>query len=176
MNRTRRTFLLGTATVAGLGALAYAARFPFRAASSEPQPLRIPALLDARKEGHAISLKVQAGRTAFFEGRESATLGYNGGYLGPTILLYHRHLDGAVRDQPRCPAVPLTCMVMLDSYTASRKNPLTPPGCGRRKPATSRASLRVRGRGARYTRAAPSRSAAGASPTIVKQAPRNRTG
>lgn len=28
MNRTRRTFLLGTATVAGLGAFAYAARFP----------------------------------------------------------------------------------------------------------------------------------------------------
>ena len=88
MNRTRRTFLLGTATVAGLGALAYAARFPFRAASAEPQPLRIPALLDARKEGQSISLKVQAGRTAFFPGRESATLGYNGGYLGPTIRLY----------------------------------------------------------------------------------------
>ena len=88
MNRTRRTFLLGTATVAGIGALAYAARFPFRAASPELQPLRIPALLDARKEGKSISLKVQAGRTAFFPGRESATLGYNGGYLGPTIRLY----------------------------------------------------------------------------------------
>ena len=51
----------------------------------EPQSLRIPELLDARKQANAVSLQVQAGATEFFPGRASQTLGYNGSYLGPTI-------------------------------------------------------------------------------------------
>jgi len=88
MNKTRRAFLLGTAAVAGLGAGAYATRSLLMPAPAERQALRIPPMLDARKEGQSISLKVQAGRTAFFPGRDSATLGYNGSYLGPTIRLH----------------------------------------------------------------------------------------
>ena len=88
MNRARRSFVLGTAAVAGLGAAAYAFRSRLTSASSERQALRIPPLLDARKAGQAVSLKVQAGRMEFFPGRMSSTLGYNGSYLGPTLRLY----------------------------------------------------------------------------------------
>ena len=87
MNRTRRSFLLGTAAIAGVGGV-YAGRSLLTAGPVERQPLRIPPLLDARKENQSISLTVQAGRTMFFPGRESATLGYNGSYLGPTIRVY----------------------------------------------------------------------------------------
>ncbi len=88
MNRTRRNLLLGTAGVAALGSGAYATRSLLMAATAEPRALHIPPLLDARRERQSISLKVQAGRTEFFPGRESATLGYNGSYLGPTIRLH----------------------------------------------------------------------------------------
>ena len=88
MNSARRSFVLGTAAVAGLGAAAYAFRSRLTSASSERQALLIPPLLDARKAGQAVSLKVQAGRTEFFPGRMSSTLGYNGSYLGPTLRLY----------------------------------------------------------------------------------------
>lgn len=66
----------------------YGARSLLWAPPSERQPLRIPELLDARKAGQSVSLTVQAGRTTFFLGRGSPTLGYNGSYLGPTIRLY----------------------------------------------------------------------------------------
>lgn len=88
MKNTRRDFFLGTAAVVGLGVSAYATRLFLTPSSAERQPLRIPPLLDARKQGQSISLKVQSGQTEFFPGRESPTLGYNGSYLGPTIRLY----------------------------------------------------------------------------------------
>ncbi len=88
MNSTRRSFVLGTAAVAGLGAAAYAVRSRLMSAHGERQALRIPPLLDARQSGQSIALKVQAGRTEFFPGRASATLGYNGSYLGPTLRLH----------------------------------------------------------------------------------------
>ena len=88
MNPARRRLLAGAAAIAGIGGATYAARSLLGAASSEPQALRIPPLIDARKTGQAVSLKVQPGRTEFFPGRESATLGYNGNYLGPTIRLH----------------------------------------------------------------------------------------
>ena len=88
MSRTRRNFLLGTAAVAALGAGAYVTRSALMAAPSAPRPLPIPPLLDARVGGQSISLRVQTGRTEFFPGRESATLGYNGSYLGPTIRVH----------------------------------------------------------------------------------------
>ncbi|HEY8707722.1 MAG TPA: multicopper oxidase domain-containing protein [Burkholderiaceae bacterium] len=71
-----------------IGGGVYATRALWRAGSSEPQPLRIPPLLDARKQGQSISLTAQAGNTEFFAGRQSRTLGYNGSYLGPTIRLH----------------------------------------------------------------------------------------
>jgi blue copper oxidase len=88
MKNTRRNFFLGSAAVVGLGVSAYATRSFMTPPSAERRPLRIPQLLDARKQGQSISLKVQAGPTEFFPGRESPTLGYNGSYLGPTIRLY----------------------------------------------------------------------------------------
>lgn len=83
---SRRSLIAGTAVFAGG---AFVAR-PLRQAASaaEPQPLRVPDLIDARKQGQKISLRAQAGNTAFFPGRESRTLGYNGTYLGPTLRVH----------------------------------------------------------------------------------------
>lgn len=88
MNRIRRNLLLGAASVAGAGVGGYALRSGSAAARREPRPLQIPPLLDARKNGQSLSLKVQAGATEFFPGRASATLGYSGSYLGPTLRLH----------------------------------------------------------------------------------------
>ena len=74
--------------MAAIGGGVYAARALWTPESSEPQPLRIPPLLDARQQGQSIRLRAQAGSTEFFAGRESQTLGYNGHYLGPTIRLH----------------------------------------------------------------------------------------
>ena len=88
MKITRRTLFLGTAAAAIGGGGVYAARSLWSAGASEPQPLRIPPLLDARQQGQSISLTVQSGSTEFFAGHASQTLGYNGQYLGPTIRLH----------------------------------------------------------------------------------------
>lgn len=57
--------------------------------------LPIPRLLDARAMGQVVNLRAQAGKTFFYPGRSSATLGYNGGYLGPTLRV-HRGDDVGV--------------------------------------------------------------------------------
>ena len=89
MKITRRSLFLGTAAAATIGGGSiYATRAVWSAGPPEPQPLRIPPLLDARRQGQSISLTAQAGTTEFFAGRKSATLGYNGHYLGPTILMH----------------------------------------------------------------------------------------
>lgn len=82
---TRRSFLAGAALAGGT---ALAASSLWRAAAAEPQRLQIPELIDARSRGQSITLKAQAGRTSFFPGRESRTLGYNGSYLGPTLRVH----------------------------------------------------------------------------------------
>lgn len=50
--------------------------------------LHIPELLDARAHAQSIALEARAGRTEFFPGIPSATLGYNGDYLGPTLSVH----------------------------------------------------------------------------------------
>lgn len=80
---SRRALIAGAAASAG-GAY-IAGQLWHSAAASQPQPLRIPELLDARKQGQGVALKASTGTTTFFPGRESRTLGYNGSYLGPTI-------------------------------------------------------------------------------------------
>ena len=85
MTLTRRSFLAGSALAGGT---VLAAPYLWRAAAAEPQDLRIPELIDARSQGQSIALRAQAGRTAFFPGRESPTLGYNGSYLGPTLRVH----------------------------------------------------------------------------------------
>ena len=88
MNRGRRNLVIGTAVAGALGAAAYASRSLRRAEPADPRPLAIPPLLDARVQRQSIALRVQASSSEFFPGRESATFGYNGAYLGPTLRLY----------------------------------------------------------------------------------------
>jgi FtsP/CotA-like multicopper oxidase with cupredoxin domain len=85
MNPRRRNFLLGTAAAVG------AASYGTLLAQADPaarNALRIPPLIDARQQRQGISLRAQAGRTEFFPGKESPTLGYNGNYLGPTLRVH----------------------------------------------------------------------------------------
>ena len=87
MKISRRSLLVG-ATAIGAGALATRALWDASEAAGDPQALRIPELLDARKLANSVSLRVQAGHTEFFPGRTSRTLGYNGSYLGPTLRVH----------------------------------------------------------------------------------------
>mgnify|MGYP001056066545 CR=1 FL=1 len=84
-NTTRRTFLVGSAVA---GASVAAGLHFQRLEAVEPNPLRIPEFIDARPQANGITLKVQQDRTSFFTGRESATRGFNGSYLGPTLRLH----------------------------------------------------------------------------------------
>jgi FtsP/CotA-like multicopper oxidase with cupredoxin domain len=49
------------------------------------QPVK---LVDARHHSQSVALSVERGETAFFAGRASRTLGFNGSYLGPTLRLH----------------------------------------------------------------------------------------
>ena len=84
MKLNRRSLLAGAAVI-GAGAFVTRSLWDASGAAGEPQSLRIPDLLDARKLANSVSLEVQAGNTEFFPGRASKTQGYNGSYLGPTI-------------------------------------------------------------------------------------------
>ena len=88
MNIGRRSLLSGAAAVIGGGALYASSRLWRGGVASDPQPLQIPPLLDARSSGQSISLTARAGQTQFFAGRPSPTQGYNGSYLGPTLRLH----------------------------------------------------------------------------------------
>ena len=87
MRLSRRSLLAGAALI-GVGALVARPLWNAIGSAAEPQPLRIPALLDARGQGNALSLQVQTGTTEFFPGRTSGTLGYNGSHLGPTLRVH----------------------------------------------------------------------------------------
>lgn len=83
----RRTMLAGCGLLLG----AAGSRLPRpigRAEAATDLPLPVPRLLDARQQGQAISLVAQTGETVFFPGQPSATLGYNGSYLGPTLRVH----------------------------------------------------------------------------------------
>ena len=81
----RRSLLAGMGLLLGTGACSR----PSAAVGGADQALLpIPTLMDARQQGGAVSLRVQAGQTAFYPGRSSNTLGYNGGYLGPTLRVH----------------------------------------------------------------------------------------
>lgn len=87
MKLNRRSLLAGAAAI-GAGALVTRSLWHVPGAAGEPQPLRIPGLLDARMLANSVSLQVQAGNTEFFPGRASRTLGYNGNHLGPTLRVH----------------------------------------------------------------------------------------
>lgn len=93
MTLTRRSFLAASA-LAGGAALVGPSLWRWATATA-PRELRIPELIDARSQGQSIALNAQAGKTSFFPGRDSVTLGYNGSYLGPTLRV-HRGDDVAM--------------------------------------------------------------------------------
>ena len=81
----RRSVLLGGAAALGTAACA---RPTTAYGNNGRRPLPIPLLIDARRQGKSFSLRAQPGATFFYPGRSSNTLGYNGGYLGPTIRVH----------------------------------------------------------------------------------------
>lgn len=86
---TRRSVVTGLAA-AGLASAAGVRTSLFQANAAEGQPLRIPELIDARSQGNAITLTAQSGQTGFSTFGDSATRGFNGSYLGPTLRLHRR--------------------------------------------------------------------------------------
>ena len=79
---TRRQFLQATSLLP-VGLLAGGSL-----AQDTRRPLPIPPLLDARASKGVVELVAQSGQTEFWPGRPSATAGYNGAYLGPTVRLH----------------------------------------------------------------------------------------
>ena len=80
---SRRNFLIGAATALAV---------PFgrlRAADRFVNPLRIPTLLEGKKNGSAgalhFDLNIASGTSNFMPGLSTPTIGINGPYLGPTI-------------------------------------------------------------------------------------------
>lgn len=86
MALTRRSFLTGS--ILSGGSLLVGTNLWASKETTETRALHIPPLIDARSQGQAIALTAQAGKTSFFPGRESTTLGYNGYYLGPTLRVH----------------------------------------------------------------------------------------
>lgn len=89
MSRTRRTVLRGMlATGAGAGLGAMLAPRALRADSAPTvRALAVPPIEAGRIDGdrRVYDLVLQAGRTEFFPGRFTPTLGVNGTFLGPTL-------------------------------------------------------------------------------------------
>ncbi len=87
-NLSRRQFLQSCGAMTAAGMLPTTV---WSAQSSMYNPLPIPPLLEATPRdgvGH-YQLEVQWGKTRFFADQETATLGYNGSYLGPTLRMKH---------------------------------------------------------------------------------------
>jgi len=91
-NMSRRSALklggaaLALATVGGVYASATAS---YAGHSNAPNRLQIPPLDEGQMQGgvRVFDLQVQAGKTEFFEGLKTDTLGINGSYLGPVLRM-----------------------------------------------------------------------------------------
>ena len=84
--------------------------------TSTNNQLFIPPLIDTRKEGTTIFLKMQRGQKEFFKGTPSTTFGYNGNYLGPTIKIYNNQ------------DIQLTTINQIGEATSIHKHGLHVPG------------------------------------------------
>src|SRR5262249_26736342 len=83
---TRRRFAIGAAAVTSASIIGK--RIAESRASHFDIPLPIPRLVDAVKQGNAVSLKVTAGQHAFVKGKPPArTYGYSAPILGPVIRM-----------------------------------------------------------------------------------------
>ncbi len=77
---------LAVATVGGFYATSTAS---YAGHSKAPKPLQIPPLDAGQMQGgvRVFDMQVQTGKTEFFEGLKTDTLGINGSYLGPTLRM-----------------------------------------------------------------------------------------
>ena len=82
---TRRQFSIGAAAMTSASIAGWRIAEP--RASQFNTPLPIPRLVDAAKQGNAVSLKIAAGRHAFVEGKPVRTYGYSAPILGPVIRM-----------------------------------------------------------------------------------------
>ncbi len=82
---TRRQFAIGTA--AATSASIIGRRIAEPRATHFNTPLPIPRLIDAAKQGNAVSLKIVAGRHAFVHGKPATTYGYSAPILGPVVRM-----------------------------------------------------------------------------------------
>ena len=80
---TRRQFAIGSAAMASASIIGR--RIAEARAAHFNTPLPIPRLVDAAKQGNAVSLKIAAGRHAFVHGKPARTYGYSAPVLGPVI-------------------------------------------------------------------------------------------
>lgn len=55
--------------------------------STGENPLAVPPALERGKDGVTYTVRAQKGKTEIFNGKETATLGYNGSFLGPMLRL-----------------------------------------------------------------------------------------
>jgi blue copper oxidase len=82
---TRRQFAIGSAAM--ISASIIGRRIAEPRATYFNTPLPIPRLVDAAKQGNAVSLKIAAGRHAFVHGKPVRTYGYSAPILGPAIRM-----------------------------------------------------------------------------------------
>jgi blue copper oxidase len=80
---TRRQFAIGSAAIASASIIGR--RIAEARAAHFNTPLPIPRLVDAAKQGNAVSLKIAAGRHAFVHGKPARTYGYSAPVLGPVV-------------------------------------------------------------------------------------------
>ena len=86
-NMKRRTLVLGGSAAAAVGGLWWLRSGGVSLAELATRPtLTYPTLIDATNS-REFSLQAQAGKTEFFNGRSTNTLGFNQGYLGPVVRL-----------------------------------------------------------------------------------------
>jgi cuproxidase len=82
---TRRQFAIGSAAMTSVGVIG--SRIAEPRATHFNAALPIPRLVDAAKQGNAVSLKIAAGRHAFVHGKPARTYGYSTPILGPVIRM-----------------------------------------------------------------------------------------
>jgi blue copper oxidase len=82
---TRRQFAIGSAAMTSASIIGRRIAEPHTTHFNTPLP--IPRLVDAAKQGNAVSLKIAAGRHAFVHGKPTRTYGYSAPILGPVIRM-----------------------------------------------------------------------------------------
>jgi FtsP/CotA-like multicopper oxidase with cupredoxin domain len=82
---TRRQLAIGAAAMTSASIIGR--RIAKTRAAHFSTPLPIPRLIDAAKQGNAVSLKIAAGRHAFVEGKPARTYGYSAPILGPVVRM-----------------------------------------------------------------------------------------